>query len=205
VTVKRVGLLAALTAVLLAATACGSKDPAPTTTTPNPSGTTTATGSATPSVTGSPQTLVEFSVDGAGPYVLGKTLDQLKVTPGLEEVVTGGQTCKDNTTARGTGVWRDIRLSFRKDGKLYLLVNRSAAIPTPSGAYLGTPLAQLKAIYAGVTNQELTRGTASALLVTTLSGGGILFDLDPSKKVMTMIAGDSNYLRSSYQAGTDFC
>lgn len=113
--------------------------------------------------------------------------------------------CVGNTTARGTGVWRDVRLSFRKDGQLYLAVNKSPSIPTPSGAWLGTSLAELKSIYKGVAGQELTRGAHSAYLVTTLSGRGILFDLDASKRVVSMAAGDAAYLKSSYLRGTGFC
>jgi hypothetical protein len=41
--------------------------------------------------------------------------------------------------------------------------------------------------------------------VQTLGGGGILFDLDPAKKVVSMAAADAGYLRSTYTAGTDFC
>jgi hypothetical protein len=51
--------------------------------------------------------------------------------------------CPGNTTARGTGTWEGIRLSFRPDGALYLAVNRSPSIPMPSGAWLGTTLAEL--------------------------------------------------------------
>ncbi len=149
--------------------------------------------------------LIEFSVDGAGPYQLGETLAALQSTAGLDEVTKGGAGCPGNTTARGTGVWTDVRLSFRPDGKLYLLVNRSTSIPTPSGAWLGTTLAQLKSIYVRIPGQELARGSARAYLVTTLSGRGILFDLDASKKVISMVAGDAAYLKSSYQGGTDFC
>ena len=108
-------------------------------------------------------------------------------------------------SARGVGVWRDVRLSFRQDGRLYLVVNRSDQIPTPSGAWLGTTLVDLKKIYSGLVNQDLTRGTNSAFLVQTLSGGGILFELDPAKKVMSMTAGDAAFLRTSFNGGTNFC
>jgi hypothetical protein len=144
-------------------------------------------------------------VDGAGPYQLGATLTALQSTANLDEVTAGGKTCPDNTTARGTGAWKDVRLSFRKDGKLYLAINRSLSIPTPSGAWLGTTLAELKTIYAGVTGEDLTRGANTAFLVTTLSGSGILFDLDANKKVISMASGDATSLKSSYLAGTDYC
>jgi len=203
---KRLGMFAVAT--LLAAAGCGAKEPAaaPSATT---AGSTPASSpasspaSATPSAM--PSTLIEFTVDGAGPYELGATLATLQSTAGLDEVQTGGGGCPQNATARGTGIWKDIRLSFRKDGKLYLAINRSPSIPTPSGAWLGTTLAQLRSIYAGVAGQVLTKGAATAYLVTTLSGRGILFDLDAQKKVISMVAGDADYLRSSYLGGTNFC
>ena len=105
-------------------------------------------------------------------------LTDLQAAPGLTNVTTGGQTCPTNTTAQGTGVWKDIQLSFHQDGALYLAVNRSPTIPTPSGAWLGTTLAQLKTIYAKVQTEQLTAGTGKAFLVITLSGRGILFDLN---------------------------
>ena len=192
----------------VAAAGCSSGQP-----TNNPSVASSATTSgATASTSGHPSAsastsapeLVEFSTDGAGPYQLGLTLTALKAKPGLDEITTGG-VCPNNTFARGVGVWHDVRLSFRQDGKLYLLVNRSDAIPTPSGAWLGTTLTDLKRIYAGLTTQELTRGTSSAFLVQTLSGGGILFDLDPAKKVLSMAAADAFYLRSTFNSGAEYC
>jgi hypothetical protein len=211
--VKRTGLpavAAGAVVVAIALTSCGfnkpgASPPAGATTAPAATGTTPAAPpSGTPGPTGSPSALIEFTVDGAGPYQLDATLTALQAI-GLQEVKTGGETCPENTTARGTGVWQDIRLSFRKNGILYLAINRSPTIPTPSGAWLGTSLTQLKTIYKNITGQELKRGTASAYLVTTLSGRGILFDLDAGKNVISMVAGDSDYLRSSYLGGTDFC
>lgn len=162
------------------------------------------TGTVTPS--GSPTaTAIEFTVDGAGPYVLGAKLDSLKATAGLDEITAGGGACPENTTARGTGTWKDIRLSFHKDGTLYLATNTSPSIPTPSGAWLGTPLAQLKTIYSQVNGQLLRHGTGSAYLVTTLSGRAILFSLDATMKVSSMTAGDATYLRASFTGGTGFC
>jgi hypothetical protein len=136
---------------------------------------------------------------------LDTSLASLQAAGLLAEVATGGETCPQNTTARGTGAWADIRLSFRPNGVLYLAVNRSASIPTPSGAWLGTTLTQLQKIYVNITGQVLAKGTSSAYLVTTISGRGILFDLDGGQKVISMIAGDSAYLKSSYLGGTDFC
>lgn len=202
---KRTGLLLAVT--LLFAAGCGSDAP-PTNSAATPTKTTPSTsGSASPSTTPttSAGSLIEFTVDGAGPYLLGKTLTELQATPGLADVKTGGETCPENTTATGTGVWADVRLSFRKDGKLYLAVNRSPGIPTPSGAWLGTTLADLKKIYAGVTTQELKQGTHVGFLVVTITGRAILFDLDEGQRVMAMISGDSSFLRTSFTGGTDFC
>lgn len=201
---KRIGMGMFVVVALLAAAGCGSKDPAvaaPKTTTPPAAGSPTASGSASASPSVAPSNLIEFTVDGAGPYQLGATLSALQTGPGLEEITAGGA-CPDNTTARGTGTWKEVQLSFHKDGKLYLLVNKSAGIPTPSGAWLGTSLDDLKKIYAGVSGEELTRAPASAYLVTTLTGRGVLFDLDANKKVTAMTAGDAGYLRSTYPSGT---
>ena len=155
---------------------------------------------------GSPTpTVVEFTVDGTGPYQIGGMLTDLQAAPGLTNVSTGGQTCPTNTTAQGIGVWKDIHLSFHPDGALYLAVNRSPTIPTPSGAWLGTTLAKLKTIYARVQTEQLTAGTGEAFLVITLSGRGILFDLNAQGAVISMAAADAGYLRTHYQNGTDFC
>jgi hypothetical protein len=196
-----------LVIALLALAGCGSKEPsaAPPPQATTGAGSTPPSASATPTPSGTRTAVVEFSVDGAGPYQLGAKLNDLKTNPGLDEVVTGGATCPQNTTARGTGTWADVRLSFRPDGTLYLAVNRSTTIPTPSGAWLGTSLTDLKKIYVGIPGQQLTRGAGTAYLVTTLSGRGILFDLDPAKKVMSMAASEAVYLKSSYLGGTDFC
>jgi len=170
--------------------------------------TTTATGTATPTGTGAPTTstgpVVEFSTDGAGPYQLGKTLTELK--PQLQEVGPDNL-CTGNTTARGTGVWQDIRLEFHADGKLFLLTNKSIDIPTPSGAWIGqTSLTDLKTIYKGLTTQDVTHGTTKAFLVQTLGGSGILFELDPNDKVATMYAAsDAFYLKNTFAGGTPFC
>jgi len=211
--VKRLVLTSSVIAVLALLPACGhpkAKEGAPTPAASTPSGGPAPSGVTTPPSTppsGSPTSaqVVEFTVDGTGPYQLGATLADLQTTPGLANVATGGETCPSNTTAQGTGVWKDVRFSFRKDGALYLAVNRSPSIPTPSGAWLGTTLAQLRTIYAHVQTDELTSGTAKAFLVTTTSGRGILFDLNTQGAVISMAAADADYLRSSYQNGTDFC
>ena len=208
---KRIGryVIVLVIATALGAAGCSSPTTNPPTpgntgTTPATNGSGTTSGRPSTSPTASAGALIEFSTDGAGPYQLGLTLTQLQAKPGLEEVTTGG-VCPGNTFARGVGVWRDVRLSFRQDGRLYLLVNRSDQIPTPSGAWLGTTLVDLKKIYGGLTSQDLTRGTNSAFLVQTLSGGGILFELDPAKKVTSMSAGDAAFLRTSFNGGTNFC
>jgi hypothetical protein len=113
--------------------------------------------------------LIEFTVDGAGPYQLGATLTALQSVPGLDEIKAGGATCPQNVSARGTGSRRDVHLSFRSGGVLYLAVNRSPAIPTPSGAWVRR-LPQLKTIYAKVTAEELVRDMGRGYLVTALSG-----------------------------------
>jgi hypothetical protein len=201
----RLRLVALVALVVL--TGCGSDEPGAGPAAPSrtaPAGSASPSGAASSSPTGSPTPAapVEFTVDGAGPYQLGATLDQLRST--VEEVTSGAAPCAQNTTARGTGAWRDVHLSFRADGVLYVLVNRSASIPTPSGAWLGTPLAQLKKIYAKVTGQDLAKGTHRAYLVTTLSGRGILFDLDAKTAVTAMYAGEASYLRNAFAAGA-FC
>jgi hypothetical protein len=210
--VKRIGtiLVAAVATALLAA--CQADQPSgapqptapanPTTASASPSA--DASAGATPTPSASADTAVEFTVDGAGPYQLGAELAALQATPGLAQVATGGQPCPQITTARGTGAWGDVQLSFR-DGTLYLAVNRSASIPTPSGAWLGTTIAQLKAIYKGIPGEDLARGTRKAHIVETLSGRGILFELDARGTVSAMTAGEASYLRTSWSAGKGFC
>jgi hypothetical protein len=203
--VKRIGVIAAAgLAAALFLGGCGS-DPPATGQPPTTAGSPQPSGSAAATPTPSASALIEFTVDGAGPYELGETLTALQSGAGLEEVTASKDVCPGNTTARGTGVWRDVHLSFRNDGELYMLVNRSPNIPTPSGAWLGTSLAELKTIYAAVRGQELRNGPATAYLVTTLSGRGILFDLGQDNKVVAMVASEADYLRNSYQGGTDFC
>ena len=198
---KRAALI--FVVLLAAATGCSKKSPSAGES-PNatPSATAAASASANPSASPSPQ--IHFTVDGAGPYQLGLKLADLQTAGQLDEVKTGGETCAANTFARGKGVWKDIRLSFRPDGTLYLVTNRSTTIPTPSGAWLGTNLAGLQSIYPAI-GEDLTKGTFYAYLVTTGTGRGILFDLDGAKKTIAMVAGEASYLKSSWQTGTDFC
>ncbi len=170
---------------------------------PPTSSTPTTGASGTP--TASPSDLNEFTVDGIGPYQLGVSLATLQADASLDQVTSGAPPCPEATTARGIGAWTEVELRFRKDGTLYLAINTSPSIPTPSGAWLGTRLADLKKIYAAISAQQLTHGTATAFLATTLSGRGILFDLGPGQAVTAMTAGDASYLRATYLAGAAFC
>ncbi len=203
--------VAAAAVALLLVTACGggkSTPPAPSDGPTTPASPTTSTGPTDVPVvvtaTSAPAP-IQFTVDGTGPYQLGVSLTSLQTQGVLAEVATGSETCPQNTSARGTGAWTDVRMSFRPDGKLYLVTNRAPGIPTPSGAYLGFTLAQLNTIYAGVTHERLAAGSYQAFLVTTVTGRGILFDLTNQGKVFTMTAGEADYLKSSYVNGTDFC
>lgn len=200
-----------LAAALTLVTACGGESPeaSPTSASPTDPGTTTTTGGTPTATTAAPDPTTDpltFTVDGVGPYQVGVTLDSLQGAGLLDEVSTGAETCSANTTARGTVEFTDVRLSFRPDGKLYIVTNRSPAIETASGAALGATLAELNTIYASATHEELGDGFYSAFLVRAGSAGrGILFNLGSDDSVFTMTAGDADYLRSSYVDGTDFC
>ncbi|WP_162907654.1 hypothetical protein [Allorhizocola rhizosphaerae] len=201
---KRIGLLVLVAAVLVGSAACNKKEPvltqpSPTTALPTGSAAATAPPSGAPSATAEPN---HFTVEGAGPYRIGAALEALR--PQLDEIKTGGETCAANTTAKGKGAWKDIQMSFRPDGKIYIVINRSTTIPTPSGAWVGMTLASVSSIY-GPIGQELTQGPHTAYLVTTDTGRGMMFDLDDSKKVIAMIAGEANYLKTSFLGGTDYC
>lgn len=204
---KVAGLLAA-TALIAAAAGCGSTQPPPSAGAPAGSPVASAGPSADPNASagpsGSPSPVNEFTVDGIGPYQIGAKLADLQAAGHLADVKTGSETCAQNTTARGTARWTDVHLSARPDGKVYLVLNRSMNIPTPSGAWVGNTVAALQSIY-GTLGEELTQGTAKAYLVTTLSGRGMLFDLDAGLKVTAMIAADAAYLKNAYLSGTDFC
>ncbi|MBX6751289.1 MAG: hypothetical protein IRY85_16765 [Micromonosporaceae bacterium] len=201
-----VPLLTSLALAMVAAAGCSpstgsSNDP----TTPAPTETGTApSASATATPTSTPTVLFEFTTDGAGPYRLGLGLTELQSNPGLDQV-TPNPDCPGNMTARGAGIWRDVVLHFRPDGRLYLTENRSLALPTPSGAYLGTPLEDLKKIYAGLVTEELTRGTASAFYVQTFGGRGILFVLNANKQVDVMYAADGPWLRNTFSMTDKLC
>jgi len=217
VSVNKTRLLAPVlfAAVALGLAACNKSSPPPSNAAATPTVTTsggTAT-STTPATTTSPPQLVEFTTDGPGPYALGRTLPQLQQgAPGVDDVGPFAD-CPGYTKARGTGVWHDVELFFKADGRFYLAINRSLSIPTPSGAYLGTTLADkgsqkgLRSIYAGVTTKfELPNSSnPSAFLVQTLDGGGILFELNEGDEVTAMYAGEAPYLRTTYLAGGPWC
>jgi hypothetical protein len=205
-------LLVAPLAIAIAAlpTACGRSGPAA------PGGTTTAgpstdqsaaaSATATPVATNANEDDLTFTVDGIGPYQLGVTLNSLLGDGLLDEVASGAETCPANTRARGTDEYTDIRMSFRPDGLLYLITNRSPAIETPSGAALGNTLAELNALYATATHEVLGDGFYAAFLVRAgAAGRGILFDLGSDDEVFAMTAADANYLKDSYVNGTDYC
>ena len=204
---KLAGLFA-VAALLTVVAGCDSKEPAPAAKPPasaDPSADPSAGPQPSTSASGAPAAPNHFTVDGTGVYQIGAVLADLQTAGQLADVKTGAETCAQNTTAKGTGAWSDVRVSARPDGKIYLVVNRSATIPTPSGAWVGNTLAALQSIYGSI-GEELTQGGSTAYLVKTTSGRGILFDLDPgSKKVISMIAGDATYLKTSYLGGTDYC
>ncbi len=210
VTRNRRPLLVLLTAAAVAfgAAACGPKAGEPTanaTTLPaTPSATVTTDPTVSPTPTSTATQPPQFTTDGAGPYRLGRTKDQLQAA-GLDQVAPAEE-CPANTSARGTGVWQDVYLYFRPDGKLYLLRNRSLSIPTPSGVYLGTTREQLKTIYASLVVSELSHGGTNAVLVQTLAGSGILFELNDNDQVTSMYAASQAfYLRNTFSAGDPFC
>jgi hypothetical protein len=194
-------------ATLLALAGC-SKSPA-TATPPTTSGslgdgggTPTASASPTASPTTNPRDVVEFSVDGAGPYQIGGKMSDLQ---SQLTNAAADPNCPNNQTAQGTGTWGDVHLFFHQDGTLFALTNQSTSIPTPSGAYLGTSLTDLKKIYAKTTNEVLNHGANAAFLVITASGRAIRFDLTPVQTVVLMTAGDVGLLRTSFVNGTPLC
>ncbi len=209
-------------AVALGATGCGLTGGGDPDTTPGPTADASPSGSVDPSASSSasaspsasPTQLVNFTVDGAGPYQLGRTLTQLTATPGLSQVSANAD-CPGNQVARGTGVWGQVDLHFRPNGQLYLLVNRDQEIPTPSGAFLGTNLSGanqfspkgLKEIYtgAGLVTEELSRGSAKAFLVQPPGGRALLFELNANSEVNAMYAGEGSFLRASFIGSGKFC
>jgi hypothetical protein len=189
---------------LLAVAGCGKGSPS---SAPPPAHGPTSSGSS-PSASTSPSSSaapVEFTVDGAGPYTLGAKLTDLQAAGRLDNVTHGSTTCSDIITAQGTAPYAGVQMSFHSDNTLYALTNTDPGLPTPSGAYIGTNVADLKKIYAQTTNETLNHGTDQAFLVITISGRGILFVLNSVQTVSSMMAGDAGYLRLNFVNGTPFC
>src|SRR5688572_10245518 len=113
---KLVGLLAVV--ALLTVAGCDSKEPAPAA---KPQAPSSAGASADPSAGAQPSTSASgavaspnhFTVDGTGVYQIGAALADLQGAGQLADVKTGAETCAQNTTARGTGAWSDVRVSAR--------------------------------------------------------------------------------------------
>ncbi len=210
-TLRRLAPVPLVAAALALLAACGGEQSPPSQ--PGDGGTiVTATAGPTTPGTAAPTTTAPpaddplvFTVDGTGPYELGKTFTELQAADLLEEVTTGGEVCSQNTYARGTDLYTDVRLGFRPDGKLYLVSNRSHALHTPSGAVLGNTLAELNSIYSSATHESLSSGMYQSFLVSAGSGRGILFDLGNTGEVFAMHAADAAWLKSSVENGTDFC
>lgn len=186
-------------AVLLAISGCAeSPAPAPVA---NP-GSTTQSAAASP-ISPTPTTPT-FTFDGAGPYRLGLKLSDLQTAGVLDNVKSGPDTC-GYTSANGTGVYKDIGLSFRPDGTLYVVSLRTAAIPTATGVRVGSTLVELQSIY-GSTGEKLIRDDTIAFLVTTTSGHGIMFGFDPNKKVIRMTAGaEASRMKEDFLNPIDAC
>src|SRR5262249_1108326 len=82
---------------------------------------------ATPSSSG---VVVEFSVDGAGPYQLGNKLADLQTDPGLSNVTAGGQPCPQDPAAPRTLPAGHRRPRHRRvEGRVPLLPQRRRALP----------------------------------------------------------------------------
>ena len=211
---------AVLAALALSAVGCNAGQPAanPSPTVP----TATATGQVTPTdipvvdptETATLPVLFEFRTDGAGPYKLPTTrLVDLQAAGAVSDVGPM-EGCAGNTSARGTGVWQDLTLGFRSDGRLYVVTNRSLTLATPSGAHLGTKLEDtpggevgLRTIYKDptLTKYELVHGDAKAFEVVTIGGGGIMFDLNENGVVVAMHAGQPHIMRQAFNAGQPYC
>jgi hypothetical protein len=190
-------------ALVLALAGCGHSTPA---SAPPPAGNTSSGASSSPSASPSASSqAVEFTVDGAGPYTLGEKLTDLQAAGKLANVTHGSTDCSDIITAQGLSPYAGVQMSFHADNTMYLLTNTDPGLPTPSGAYIGTNLADLKKIYAQTTNETLNHGTSMAFMVITISGRAILFVLNEVQNVSSMVAGDSLYLRQNFVAGTPFC
>jgi hypothetical protein len=199
-------------ALLLAGTACGGKAPADPTAEPtavttlgaSPSAAASPAASASPkaSPSGAGGGLV-ITVDGAGPYLVGNTLMKYDAEGKLAELGNGGEACPSRWSAKGTGAWTGLQLSFTPDpgAKLEFVIARSAAISTPSGAKVGMTLAQLQSLY-GPKGETLSVGGAKAYLVAA-SGKALYFELDMDNKAFAIIAGDATRLKNRFLDGSD--
>ncbi|HZN76817.1 MAG TPA: hypothetical protein VFC00_34760 [Micromonosporaceae bacterium] len=152
------------------------------------------------------ETSLVLSVNGIGPFTLGTgaTLDQLQATGQIASVGDGGEACPQFFGAQGNGPWSGVRLWFRPDRTLDFVIARDQAIRTPSGAHVGSTLAELQSIY-GSRGEVLTSGSAKAYIVRVASSGrAIFFELDiANAKVVAMFAGGSDRLAQRFLNGAD--
>jgi hypothetical protein len=172
-------------------------------TSPAPVSITTAP--ATPGVR--PSESVVFTVDGIGPYQIGADFNRLKADGLLASVVLGSQACgDDHRSAHGVQPYQDIWISAKgPNAEIYVVVNGSNVLGTPSGFKAGSALSDLKTAY-GAAGEELSYKTKAGYLVKAPSGNGLLFDLDvSSKKVNDVIAGNAAYLKESFLFEADYC
>ncbi len=193
-------LLCGLSALALALSACDSTEPALNLPVPSPAQEASPTPIAPPS-------LAAFTFDGVGPYQIGGDFDALKLHGLLADVVQGSQVCGDQyQSAHGVQPYQDIWISAKGGmSQIYVVVNGSTALATPSGAKVGSTLAQLKSLY-GSAGEELNYRTRAGYLVKSPSGNGLLFDLDVnSKKVNDVVAGKAAYLKESFLFESDYC
>lgn len=167
-------------------------------------------GPATPILSTAPAVLptsTAFTVDGVGPYRIGGDFNLLRTQGRLASLVIGSQACGDShRSAHGVPPYQDIWLAAKgPSAEIYIVVNGSATLATPSGAKVGSTLSELRAIY-GQAGEEITYKTRAAYLVKSPSGNGLLFDFDVNtKKVIAVIAGNAAYLKESFLFEADYC
>jgi|KBSSwiStaDraftv2_1062776.scaffolds.fasta_scaffold184082_3 hypothetical protein len=148
-----------------------------------------------------------FTVDGIGPYQVGADFNLLRAQGLLATVVLGSQVCgDDHRSAHGVPPYQDIWISAKgPKAEIYVVVNGSDLLGTPSGFKAGSDLGELKPAY-GTAGEELNYKTKAGYLVKAPSGNGMLFDLDVStKKVRDVIAGNAAYLKESFLFESDYC
>lgn len=193
-------LLCGLSALALVLSACDSTEPAVNLPLPSPAPAVSPTPAVRPS-------LAAFTVDGVGPYQIGGDFDALKLNGLLSNVVLGSQVCGDQyRSAHGVAPYQDVWISAKGAmSQIYVVVNGSTALATPSGAKVGSALSELKSIY-GSAGEELNYKTKAGYLVKSPSGNGLLFDLDvTTKKVNDVVAGNAAYLKESFLFESDYC